>query len=201
MARARLLGVSALPHLPGGSSAAAIAAIATVLTTTVATAVATTLPTTPRAAAATIAAGEPARPGSSRLTCRFVLAGEPSTFDVTAFRAALQARFSSATSIDVAVTAASVVADVVMLFGSEASASEVKDAFESTDAATMAEEWFDGTVTILNEPSATVVVVVISERGGSDNHDCIGLVRRHRRSSRRCVVHCAARTQEKARGG
>ena len=57
MARARLLGVSALPHLPGGSSAAAIAAIATIPTTTVAT-------TTPRAAASTIAAGEP---GKTRL--------------------------------------------------------------------------------------------------------------------------------------
>ena len=64
MARARLLGGSKEPHLPGGSSAAAIAAIATILTTTVATTVATTLPTTPRAAASTIAAGEP---GKTRL--------------------------------------------------------------------------------------------------------------------------------------
>ena len=99
---------------------------------------------------------------SPQVTSQYVLAGDLTAFDTDAFRSSLQARFPSATTIDVAVSCRSVVADVSMYFGTEASASDAADLIRSTDAATMSVEWFGGTVTVINEPSSTVIVVVIS---------------------------------------
>ena len=62
---------------------------------------------------------------SPEVTIQYVLAGGLAAFDTDAFRASLQARFS--TTINVAVSAGSVVADVSMYFSTEASASDAAD--------------------------------------------------------------------------
>ena len=155
-------------------------------------------PPPPPPSTATTAASPPAT--SPQVTSQYVLAGGLAAFDTDAFRASLQARFPSATSINVAVSAGSVVADVSMYFSTEASASDAADLIRSTDAATMSAEWFGGTVTVVNEPSSTVIVVVISPSEEVQT-TAIALVSSGLPSLFcRCVVHCATHAQEQARG-
>ena len=90
------------------------------------------------------------------MSCLFVLAGDLASFDAAGFKAGLEAQFPAATSIEVFATAASVNADVAMIFPHEAAAMAAAERIRSTDPDSMASDWFDGAVTILNQPSPTV---------------------------------------------
>ena len=103
------------------------------------------------------------------MSLSFVLAGDLATFDKAGFKSSLQTQFSTAERVSVVYTAASVQANATLSYVQASTAQSARTLIASTDAATMASNWFGGSVSILNEPSATMALEVNTDTTIIDN--------------------------------